>query len=357
MPGANPRIRPRWAGVALLALVLASPAAEPRPYDEVRARGEISVCANPNALPYASNRPDLPGFQIEIARAIARRLDVQLRVEWIVPRIRANTVDCDMLMDTIALPNIQGPAIKLSVPHQTGGVALAFAPGQPTVPHYKDLQPDMRVGVMMNSLASLIVSKTGARMVPFGFEDDMLAAVANGEINAGALSTAAIGYYNHAPRPQGDAGLRQRKRAGAAVDRRGRPAPRRCAARRGGQRRGDRADRRRNDRGDLRETASSTGAHKAAARDARHRPRCRRPSGDSAPAERRTVRADHIAVPGERVLRRAALRREVRRGPARSAGGSPPPTRSCRAGSRRSSRARLTPPSRARRELAEVAAA
>ena len=197
MRGTNSSSRSRRPVViGLLALVLASPAAEPRPYEEIRARGEISVCANPNALPYASNRPDLPGFQIEIARAIARRLDVQLRVEWIVPRMRASTVDCDMLMDTIALPDLQGPAIKLSVPYQTGGVALAFAPGQPTVAHYKDLPPGMRVGVIMNSLASLIVSKTGARMVPFGFEEDMLAAVGNGEVTAGAVSPAAIGYYN-----------------------------------------------------------------------------------------------------------------------------------------------------------------
>ena len=47
--------------------------------------------------------------------------------------MRAALVDCDMLMDTIARPGIQRPAIKLSTPYQTGGVALAFAPGQPTV--------------------------------------------------------------------------------------------------------------------------------------------------------------------------------------------------------------------------------
>jgi len=32
--------------------------------------------------------------------------------------------------------------------------------------------------------------------VPFGFEEDMLAAVGNGEVAAGAVSPAAIGYYN-----------------------------------------------------------------------------------------------------------------------------------------------------------------
>ena len=183
--------------VALLLLyVLAAAPAYPRPYEEIRARGEIAVCANPNALPYASNRPERPGFQIEIARALAAKLGVRLHVDWIVPRMRAATVDCDMLMDTITRPEIQGPAIKLSVPYQTGGVALAFAPGQPTVAAYRDLKAGSRVGVMMNSLASLIVSKTEARMVPFGFEDDMLEAVAKGEVDAAAVSPASIGYFN-----------------------------------------------------------------------------------------------------------------------------------------------------------------
>jgi len=183
--------------VALLLLyVLAVAPAYPRPYEEIRARGEIAVCANPNALPYSSNRPERPGFQIEIARALAAKLGVRLHVDWIVPRMRAATVDCDMLMDTIARPEIQGPAIKLSVPYQTGGVALAFAPGQPTVAAYLDLKAGSRVGVRMNSLASLIVSKTEARMVPFGFEDDMLEAVAKGEVDAAAVSPASTGYFN-----------------------------------------------------------------------------------------------------------------------------------------------------------------
>ncbi|HLB17299.1 MAG TPA: transporter substrate-binding domain-containing protein [Burkholderiales bacterium] len=181
---------------AIASATLLAPSAQARPLEDIRARGELSVCANPNALPYASNRPELPGFQIEIARAIARQLGLRLQVEWIVPRMRAATVDCDMLMDTIARPEIQNPAIKLSVPYQTGGVALAFAPGQPTVARYQDLHSGIRVGVIMNSLASLIVSKTGARMVPFGFEDDMLEAVGKSEVGAAAVSPASIGYYN-----------------------------------------------------------------------------------------------------------------------------------------------------------------
>ena len=33
---------------------------------EVRARGMISMCANPDSLPHASNKPETPGFQVEI---------------------------------------------------------------------------------------------------------------------------------------------------------------------------------------------------------------------------------------------------------------------------------------------------
>jgi len=187
----------RLRGLVLIVCAVASTVpAHARPYQEVVTRKEISVCANPNALPYSSDRPETPGFQIEIARAIAQQLGVQLRVEWIVPRMRAATVDCDMLMDTIAKPEVQSPALKLSVPYQTGGVALAFAAGQPTAVSYRDLRPGTRVGVVTNSLASMIVSKAGARIVPFGFEDDVLRAIGSGEVEAAALSPASIGYYN-----------------------------------------------------------------------------------------------------------------------------------------------------------------
>jgi ABC-type amino acid transport substrate-binding protein len=182
--------------LAIAALLLPCVAVQARPLEEIRARGEISVCANPNALPFASNKPDTPGFQIEIARALAEQMGLKLRVEWIVPRYRASLVDCDMLMDSIVRPDLQSPALKLSVPYQTSGVALAFGPGKKAVATYRELPAGMKVGVMMSSVASLIVSKTPATMVPFGFEDDLVAAIASGEVDCGAISPASAGYFN-----------------------------------------------------------------------------------------------------------------------------------------------------------------
>ena len=179
-----------------LALALFASLSMAKGWDEIRALGEITVCANPNALPYASEQEQTPGFQIEIARAIAQRLGLRLRPQWIVPRMRAGLVDCDLLMDTILVRGVQPPSLRLSVPYQRSGVALAFAPGREPVSSYAELKRGSRVGVLHNSLASLIVSRTPATMVPFGFEDDMLEAVAKGEVDAGAVSPAAAGYFN-----------------------------------------------------------------------------------------------------------------------------------------------------------------
>jgi polar amino acid transport system substrate-binding protein len=49
----------------------------------LRERGELIVCADPANLPYSSAKNDLPGFDLELARELAKRLDVKLRVEWL----------------------------------------------------------------------------------------------------------------------------------------------------------------------------------------------------------------------------------------------------------------------------------
>ena len=169
---------------------------EAKPLADIQAAGEISLCANPNALPFASEKGDPPGFQIEIARAIAQQLGVKLRTAWIVPRRRANDLDCDLLMDTILVPGVQPPSLKTSIPYQRSGVALAFAPGRQPANTYAELKRGTRVGILHNSVASMIISRTPAMMVPFGFEEDMLDAVAKGEVDAGAVSTSSAGYFN-----------------------------------------------------------------------------------------------------------------------------------------------------------------
>ncbi len=71
----------RWGvGVlgGVLAVGLACASAGARPLAVIRDRGVLSLCAHANALPFASKTQDPPGFQIELGRALARELGVEL---------------------------------------------------------------------------------------------------------------------------------------------------------------------------------------------------------------------------------------------------------------------------------------
>ena len=194
------------AAAALFAASMLLPAsAWARTLAEVQARGVLSMCANPDALPYASNRSDTPGFQIDIGRALAAALGVPLQVDWIVARMRAGLADCDLLLDTIADPDVQRGPLKLSHVYQKSGVALGLRPGSDAVRGFKDLSPGQRVGVMVGSVASVVLGKRGLHTVPYAFESEMVEDLAKGTLDAGAVSPASIAWYI---RVHPDAGLR-----------------------------------------------------------------------------------------------------------------------------------------------------
>ncbi len=198
----------RRAGAAALATVLAlgfaGAPAPARPLHVIRDRGVLSLCAHANALPFSSKRHDPPGFQIELARALARDLGVALQVEWVTTGFQFRAADCDIILDTIALPEVQEERhLELSKPYQRSGVALALRPETRDIRGFADL-PGHRVAVLSGSLAAMLLGQRGARLVSFGFEEEMIDAVARGDVDAAAVSPAAVGYFN---RTHGDSPL------------------------------------------------------------------------------------------------------------------------------------------------------
>jgi polar amino acid transport system substrate-binding protein len=192
--------RPRRvdAGVAAaaLALALVATTAGGRPLDVIRDRGVLSLCAHANALPFASRKLDPPGFQIELARALAGELGVGLQIEWVITAFQFRSVDCDIVLDMIAAPEVQGqPRVLLSKPYQRSGVGLALRESTRDVGGFDDLV-GRRVAVRVGSLAAMLVGQRGARIVSFGFEDEMVDAVARGEVDVAAVSPASVGYFN-----------------------------------------------------------------------------------------------------------------------------------------------------------------
>jgi polar amino acid transport system substrate-binding protein len=191
------RMRAGYAMACVCAALLLALAenASARTLAEVKSLGAIFMCASPDALPYASNKPETPGFQIEIARAIAAGLGVSLNVEWIVARRRRNLVNCDMLLDNINDPEVNEGRARLSRPYQKSGVALGLRRDAEDISDFKQLKKGQKVGVMINSFASMVLGKADKTTSPYAFQSDMVEDLRKGELYGAAVSAATLSYY------------------------------------------------------------------------------------------------------------------------------------------------------------------
>jgi polar amino acid transport system substrate-binding protein len=179
-----------------LTVIVTSSVAAARPLSVIRDLGVLSVCAHANSLPFASRKLDPPGFQIEIARALAAELGVTLDVIWVTTGFQLRRADCDIVLDAIAVPEAQAERrLQLSRPYQQSGVGLALRSNAGGVTRFEDLV-GRRVAVQTGSLAEMLLGRRGVRTVPFGFEEEMVDAVAQGLVEAAAVSPATVGYFN-----------------------------------------------------------------------------------------------------------------------------------------------------------------
>ena len=191
------RMRTGFATACIITAILLPVAEETsaRTLAEVKSLGVISMCANRDALPYASNKPETPGFQIEIGRAIADGLGLPLNIEWILPRRRANVVNCDMLLDNINDPEVNEGRMRLSRPYQKSGLALGLRQDAETISDFNELKKGQKVGVMVGSFASMVLTKAGKSTSPYAFQTDMVEDLQKGELYGAAVSVASMSYY------------------------------------------------------------------------------------------------------------------------------------------------------------------
>jgi polar amino acid transport system substrate-binding protein len=167
-----------------------------RSLEAIRQRGALTLCAHPNALPFASRHGAVPGFQVEIARALAKQLGVSLEQQWVVNSFQYRRAGCDIVLDAIAdRAALAEVGLRMSRPYHRSGVALAVEANS-SVASLSDLGSGQRVGVQVGSMASMMLGKRGIKISPFAFEDEIMDALAKGEIDAAAVTPAAIGWFN-----------------------------------------------------------------------------------------------------------------------------------------------------------------
>jgi ABC-type amino acid transport substrate-binding protein len=185
------------SAVVMLFAAAFSRAAEARTLQAIHARGSLTVCANPNALPFSSKTGERRGFELELAEAMAKELGVGLEVGWVVFPFQMGRVDCDLVFDAIADPQVADEAhVRLSKPYNVSGVAIAVRPGLSGINGFADLKKEQRIGALVGSLARVRLGQKGIPTIPFTFEDELVEAVGKGELDAALVTPATVGYYN-----------------------------------------------------------------------------------------------------------------------------------------------------------------
>jgi polar amino acid transport system substrate-binding protein len=181
---------------AVAALMLSVAPAQSRSLQAIVDRSALTLCANPDALPWASKGGDLPGFQVELAENLAARLGVSLTRQWVISAVQYRRADCDVVFDAIASKEVSVEGgLRLSRPYQRSGVVLGVRDGS-SLASLDELMGGQRVGVLIGSLASMTLGKRGITTSPFVLEGELMEALAGGEIEAAAVTPAAIGWYN-----------------------------------------------------------------------------------------------------------------------------------------------------------------
>jgi polar amino acid transport system substrate-binding protein len=188
-------MRGRIAIVALALVAATASSTQAASLAEIRERGTFAVCAHPDALPYSSQDRLLPGFQIELADAIARQLGVRLRVEWIVYTRHARRVECDATIGSIVKDG-DGPrrGPRLTRPYIASGYVLVVPVASAPIEHLEDVKGG-KIGVEHTSWPHYVLDSRKIPFASYGNSVEILEAVAKREVAAGLVSDAYAGWY------------------------------------------------------------------------------------------------------------------------------------------------------------------
>jgi polar amino acid transport system substrate-binding protein len=190
----------------------------PDTWRRIRDRGELVVSMDPANLPYSSAREDRPGFDVELARALADRLRVRLRLDWLDVQRETAVGEliqgrCDLVfgeaVDKNAVADDEELAGKVlySRPYYSTGYVLVRRKDGPRARSLADLTGarSQRLGAEAGSIADYRLRRRGYLRRLFRNQLAALKALSDADIDFAYL-WANVGWTLHAS-PDFDARL------------------------------------------------------------------------------------------------------------------------------------------------------
>jgi len=184
--------------------------ASPNTWQRIRARGELVVSMDPANLPYSSAKDDRPGFDVELAKALAERLRVKLRIEWLdiqhetaVGRLLEGR--CDLVFGEAVADNAVADDEELagkvlySRPYYGTGYMLVQRKNGPKVQSLAELKgaKSHRLGAEAGSVADYSLRQRGYLRRLYRNQLAALKALSDGDIDHAYL-WANVGWTLHA---------------------------------------------------------------------------------------------------------------------------------------------------------------
>jgi polar amino acid transport system substrate-binding protein len=175
----------------------------------IRDRGEVVAAMDPSNLPYSSAKGDRPGFDVEIARALAKEMGVKLRIDWLdvqretaVGRLAQG--ECDLALgaavDANAVEDDEELAGKVmySRPYYSTGYLLVERKNGPHVHSLADIKGEKsrRLGAEAGSVADYRLRQRGYLRRLYRNQRAVLKALNDGDIDYAYL-WANVGWTLH----------------------------------------------------------------------------------------------------------------------------------------------------------------
>jgi ABC-type amino acid transport substrate-binding protein len=160
------RLARRAAAVLSVSLAMALPLtgaeAADGSWERVQANG-LAVCSVDGLLPYASSDAEKPGFEVEIARALAAELGVEARMEWVtfdglIPALTSKR--CDIIVAGMFITDERKKVIDFSVPYYGSGETILVRKDNDEIKGLEDLK-GKKTGVLAGSVTVGLLEEKG----------------------------------------------------------------------------------------------------------------------------------------------------------------------------------------------------
>ena len=185
-------------------------AAAPTALEKARERGTIVACADPYNLPFSSPDPNMPGFDVDIAREIAAGMGLEIAYHWVdtgtrgglsrAIRLSINDNKCAFFMGVPDEPDMieeyQEKKLIITRPYLGAGYILVGKEGGPSPQTLAEVK-DAKIGVIMFTIADMDLSAEGFRTDPYRVNEENLAALQKGEVDFSLILSSKAGWWLH----------------------------------------------------------------------------------------------------------------------------------------------------------------